>query len=150
MSTREVLCSGSGVLRRPPAGGLFWWGRIGAGLWGATVISALALMAGCGSRGEVEEPEPLYGDIPIQYPTDLWDADVEGETLLRVRVTETGEVDSVEVLEPSGYPAFDSAAVRGALHLQYRPARRDGRRITVWAKVPVHFIKGSTRQEEAP
>ena len=90
----------------------------------------------------MEDPAPLYGEIPIEYPLDLWDADVEGETLLRVRVTETGGVDSVEVLEASGYPAFDSAAVRGVLQLRYSPARRSGKRISVWAKVPVHFIKG--------
>lgn len=89
----------------------------------------------------MEEPTPLYGEIPIEYPLDLWDADVEGETLLRVRVTEMGAVDSVEVLQASGYPAFDSAAVRGALQLRYSPARRNGERITVWAKVPVHFTK---------
>ena len=100
------------------------------------------LLAGCGNAGDVEDPIPLYGEVPIEYPLDLWDADVEGETLLRVRVTEMGQVDSVEVLEASGYPAFDSAAVRGALDLRYRPARRDGRRISVWAKVPVHFSKG--------
>ena len=64
-----------------------------------------------------------------------------GVTLRRVRVTEMGTVDSVEVLEGSGYPAFDSAAVRGALELRYSPARKDGERTTVWAKVPVHFAR---------
>ena len=102
---------------------------------------AVAPLLGCGG-GEVDGPTPLYGEIPIEYPLDLWDADVEGETLLRVRVTEEGAVDSVEVLEASGYPAFDSAAVRGALLLQYDPARRGGNRISVWAKVPVQFTKG--------
>ncbi|NNM06605.1 MAG: energy transducer TonB [Gemmatimonadetes bacterium] len=90
----------------------------------------------------MEQPTPLYGDVPIEYPVDLWDANVEGEALLRVRVTETGDVDSVEVVEASGYPAFDSAAVRGALLLRYSPARRNGKRISVWAEVPVQFTKG--------
>jgi protein TonB len=99
------------------------------------------LASACGESEELKNPVPLYGDIPIEYPLRLWDADVEGETLLRVRVTETGVVDSVEVLETSGYPAFDSAAVRGALRLRYDPARRGGRRIEVWATVPVHFKK---------
>ena len=89
-------------------------------------LTSATVLLGCGG-GEVEDPIPLYGEIPIQYPLDLWDADVEGETLLRVLVTESGAVDSVEVLEASGYPAFDSAAVRGALKLQYSPARRNGR-----------------------
>ena len=116
--------------------------RVAAFLPGLLVLSLL--FHGCGEEGEVESPTPLYGEVPIEYPLDLWDAGVEGEILLRVRVTEEGGVDSVEVIEPSGYPAFDSAAVRGALQLQYTPARRKGNRISVWAKVPVHFIKGNS------
>jgi len=58
-----------------------------------------------------------------------------------VLVSELGRVDSVEVLESSGYPAFDSAAVQGARRLRYSPARRGDRRVAVWAEVPVHFTK---------
>ncbi len=94
----------------------------------------------------MEEPTPLYGETPIDYPLDLWDADVEGETLLRVRITEMGAVDSVEVLQASGYPAFDSAAVRGARKLRYQPARENEKRVTVWAKVPVQFTKHTERE----
>jgi len=104
------------------------------------VLSAFVLF-GCGPPEDVENPVPLYGDVPIEYPLRLWDADVEGETLLRIRVTETGSVDSVEVFETSGYPAFDSAAVRGALQLRYSPARQNGKRVEVWAKVPIQFTK---------
>jgi protein TonB len=110
--------------------------RLGPG----TAFALLLSLAACGSE-EVEEPTPLYGEIPIVYPLDLWDQDVEGETLLRVRVTEMGAVDSVEVLQSSGFPAFDSAALQGARQLRYSPARRGGRRIAVWAKVPVQFSK---------
>ncbi len=56
-----------------------------------------------------------------------------GETLLRVRVTDTGAVDSVEVVESSGYETFDSAAIAGARDLRFQPARRDGKRIEVMA-----------------
>jgi TonB family protein len=106
------------------------------------VLLAL-LVAGCGGDAHLEDPTPLYGEVPVEYPLELWDADVEGETTLRVRVTEMGMVDSVEVIESSGFPAFDSAAVRGALQLRYSPATRNGRRVSVWAKVPVQFMKGS-------
>jgi protein TonB len=71
----------------------------------------------------------------------MWDQDMEGETLLRVRVSDTGVVDSVEVIDSSGYGAFDSAAVAGARDLRFTPARRDGNRIEVWAQVPVRFSK---------
>jgi len=103
-------------------------------------LVALLFLA-CGGEGEIEQPSPLYGEVPIDYPLQLWDQDMEGETLLRVRVTDTGQVDSVEVLESSGLAAFDSAAADGARELRFRPARRGGKRIQVWAKVPVHFSK---------
>ena len=112
-------------------------------LW---VVMLPFVFLGCGDGGEIEPPQPLYGEVPITYPMDLWDAEVRGMTTLRVRVTEEGWVDSVEVLEASGYPAFDSAAVRGARQLQYRPATRNGKRLTVWARVPVHFTKGGDPQ----
>lgn len=99
------------------------------------------LASACAGDGEIEQPAPLYGEMPIDYPLRLWDQDMEGETLLRVRVTDVGQVDSVEVLESSGHPAFDSAAVAGAKDMKFRPARRDGKRIEVWAQVPVHFSK---------
>jgi len=105
--------------------------------WGAAVAVSLA----CGGEGEIEQPTPLYGQVPIDYPIQLWDQDLEGQTLLRVRVSDTGSVDSVEVEISSGYEAFDSAAVAGARELRFSPARRDGRRIDVWATVSVHFSK---------
>ncbi len=61
--------------------------------------------------------------------------------MLKVRVTDLGAVDSVVVVESSGYPAFDSSAVRGARTLRFSPARQGDKRIEVWAHVPVHFSK---------
>lgn len=100
----------------------------------------IALTA-CAGEQEIERPAPLYRNIPIEYPLALWDADVEGETLVRVKVNDTGGVDSVEVVESSGYEAFDSAAIVGAKQLRFSPARRNGKRIDVWARVPVLFTK---------
>ena len=107
----------------------------------AAVAAALVVGLACGGEGEIEQPTPLYGDVPIDYPIQLWDQDTEGQTLLRVRVSDTGAVDSVEVVGSSGYEAFDSAAVAGARDLRFSPARRHGERIEVWATVPVRFSK---------
>jgi TonB family protein len=106
----------------------------------AAVVAAVAAAA-CGEEAEIEQPTPLYGDVPIDYPLHMWDQDKEGETVLRVRVTDVGAVDSIEVLQSSGFGAFDSAAVAGARSLRFTPARRDGERIAVWAEVPVYFSK---------
>lgn len=105
------------------------------------VFAVLAVVGGCGAEGEIEQPTPLFGRVPIEYPLHMWDQDMEGEILLRVRVGDTGGVDSVEVVESSGYGSFDSAAVAGARKLRFTPARQGGERIEVWAKVPVRFSK---------
>lgn len=108
---------------------------------GFALTVLVATSAACASDGEIQQPAPLYGRVPIEYPIQLWDQDREGETLLRVRVTDMGTVDSVVVEKSSGYAAFDSAAVAGAKALRFRPARRNGKRIRVWADVPVDFSK---------
>lgn len=102
---------------------------------------ALALAVGCTGEDELELPAPLYGQVPIEYPLELWDQDIEGRTVLKVKVSDVGGVDSVVVLESSGHAAFDSAATQGAKELRFNPARKNGKRIDVWAEVPVHFSK---------
>ena len=89
----------------------------------AALLLLLALSLGCAGDQEIELPAPLYGPLTIDYPLELWDQDVEGRTLLRVRVTDLGGVDSVEVLESSGQRAFDAAAIAGARGLRFTPAR---------------------------
>ncbi len=98
-------------------------------------------MSGCSGDEEIESPSPLSASVPIDYPLDLWDQGIEGSSMLKVRVTDVGDVDSVIILESSGYAAFDSSAVRGARTLRFSPARRGDKRIEVWAHVPVHFSK---------
>ena len=107
-----------------------------------TVLALLTVgLNGCSGDQELQSPSPLTASIPIDYPLDLWDQGIEGSSLLRVRVTDLGEVDSVIVMESSGYAAFDSSAVRGARTLMFSPARRGDKRVEVWAHVPVHFSK---------
>ncbi|MBI4520762.1 MAG: energy transducer TonB [Gemmatimonadetes bacterium] len=99
------------------------------------------LLAGCAGDRGIDQPSPLYGDVPVDYPLELWDQGIEGETLLNVRVNELGEVDSAVVLLSSGHAAFDSAALAGAVDMKFSPARKNGKRITVWARIPVRFTK---------
>lgn len=106
------------------------------------LIGALAIaLAGCGGDLDLEQPVPLYGENPIEYPLELWDQGIEGETILRVRVDEDGHVDSVEVAESSGHAQLDSAAMEGARELRFRPGRKNGNRVKVWATIPVQFSK---------
>lgn len=99
----------------------------------------LAGPAAC-QRRPVVETEPVALTPPsFQYPEDLWDAGVEGRTVLRILITEQGAVDSARVETPSGYAAFDSAALAGTSALRFQPARRDGTPVRKWVLLPVEF-----------
>jgi TonB family protein len=95
-------------------------------------------LAGCGAP-TIEQPIPLYGSDPVEYPSELWDQAVEGVTLLRIRITVDEAVDSVEVQQSAGHPVLDSAAVAGVRSLGFEPGRRNGKRVRMWASLPVEF-----------
>lgn len=95
--------------------------------------------AACEREPVVEtQPVPLT-DFAFQYPEELWDAGVEGKTVLRIRVGTGGRVDSAMVATPSRHAAFDSAALAGADDLRFEPALRDGTPVPRWVLLPVEF-----------
>jgi len=96
------------------------------------------LLTGCG-EGRPEALPRQLSESPFHFPQELWDAGVEGETVLELHLSELGQVDSVHVNSPSGYAAFDSAAVRGARDLRFEPARRGGETVAVRVLLPVQF-----------
>ena len=95
------------------------------------------LAAGC-EEVPIAPPRPLETPA-VLYPEELWDAGVQGETLLRIYVGTTGNADSVRVERSSGYAAFDSAAVRGAASLRFAPARQGQAPVGAWVRLPVRF-----------
>ena len=115
---------------------------------GAAAVALLAVAVGWGSGawralGRVLShprlPALALKELPFEYPTDLWREGIEGETVLRIHITEAGVVDSVELEVSSGHARLDSAAVAAAYRLVYRPATEGGRPIAVWALLPVRF-----------
>jgi periplasmic protein TonB len=106
--------------------------------FGFGALWVLVVLAGCGDQEPEIPPQQLPGS-PFHYPEDLWDAGVEGETVLELHVSEVGQVDSARVERTSGYPAFDSAAVRGARDLRFEPARRGDDSVAVKVLLPVQF-----------
>ena len=107
----------------------------------SVVALALPALAGCAGDREVDEPALLEDAISIEYPLEMWDQGIEGETVLEVRINELGEVDSVAVVETSGHGALDSAAAEGARAMRFHPGRRGGRDVPVRVRLPVQFLK---------
>lgn len=123
----------------------------------ASALVALASVGGCQAKpdGTValstgaqtrsprrdEPPVALNANSPVHYPEALASQRLGGTVILRLFVDSTGRIvaDSSAVQESSGYPALDSAALRGALQLRYAPALRDGIPVAAQFLQPVDF-----------
>jgi TonB family protein len=108
--------------------------RLGSALVGLLVVASCG-----GPEAAGEQPELIPGPSPFVYPIELWDLQIEGEATLMVRVSEVGAVDSVYVLESSGFAEFDDAARAGARSLRFSPGRQGDRRVAMWTRLPVRF-----------
>ena len=110
---------------------------------------SLAALSACAEELPETAPRQLEGS-PFHYPEELWDAGVEGETVLRLYVTESGAVDSVRVEKGSGHAAFDSSAVLGARDLRFDPAMRGTEPMGAWVLLPVQFDLPAMDSADAP
>jgi protein TonB len=105
----------------------------------ASLFGAALLLGACEREPVPESPPRQLSETPFQYPEELWDAQVEGQTTLRLFISQRGSVDTVRVEHGSGYAAFDSAALSGSHELRFAPATRDGKPVAAWFLLPVKF-----------
>ena len=104
------------------------------------LLAAAALGLSACDRAPAVETEPVQlTPPPFAYPEELWDAGVEGRTVLAIHIDTAGQVDTARVDTASGYAAFDSAALAGTRELRFRPATRDGAPRPTWVLLPVEF-----------
>jgi protein TonB len=101
--------------------------------------AAMAIMSGPPKPDVL--PAVLNKELPFQYPAALYAKKIQGNVTLRIFIDSLGIVhgDSTAVVETSGYPALDSAAIRGAEVLRFSPAKLQGRPISVPILFPVYF-----------
>jgi len=88
-----------------------------------------------------EAPKMLNKELPFHYPSALFAKKLQGNVTLRLFIDRDGRVrpDSTQVVESSGYAAFDSAAIRGSQELQFVPAKTKGEPQAVTILFPVYF-----------
>ena len=86
-------------------------------------------------------PRMLNGSPPFRYPRSLFAKRVQGNVTLRIRIDSTGAVtpESTAVVESSGYPALDSAALAGSRELRFSPAKLHGQPMSISILLPVFF-----------
>ena len=64
----------------------------------------------------------------------------QGRVVLRILVQSDGSARQVSVVESSGSPVLDEAALRAAAEWAFAPATRDGQPVEAWAIIPVRFV----------
>jgi TonB family protein len=86
-------------------------------------------------------PVMQNAELPFKYPPDLYAQKVQGNVTLRIHIDTAGRVrpESTSVVESSGYPRLDSAAVDGARALEFRPAYSKGAPLAISVLFPVYF-----------
>jgi len=90
-------------------------------------------------------PRLLNGDVVTQtieqeYPPELRSQGVGGVVRLRLLVGKDGVPREVRVLEGSGLPRLDQAAMEVAAVIRFEPATsHDGSPLEVWAAFPIVF-----------
>ena len=100
---------------------------------------------------DADQPPVAINPVsPVEYPVPLLEQGIEGRVLLRLYTDSLGALvpESTRVAESSGYPALDSAAVKGSMALRYSPALRHGRPVAGPFLQPIHFR--NPRSQSAP
>jgi protein TonB len=92
-----------------------------------------------GQPGANRQALPASGNEPPRYPWTSRAQGHQGRVLLSVWVSAEGQADELAVLQSSGYPTLDRAAVEAVQRWRFTPARRAGNNAGSLLYVPVVF-----------
>ena len=83
-------------------------------------------------------PKPrVLKSFPADYPTAAQEAGIQGQVLLQIVISETGDVESAEVL--SGDDALTKAALNAIKKWRFEPTILGGKPSKVHATIPFNF-----------
>ncbi len=86
---------------------------------------------------EAEAPVPDPSNAPPGYPEAARAAGLEGRVILKIVISESGSVTSVQVMR--GDPMLAQAAVEVVKGWKFSPAMLEGKPIAVFRIVPINF-----------
>ena len=104
----------------------------------AALAETAALNAPMLTSPKVEDAYVLESVAP-KYPESMLLRGKQGRTLLKLRVSEHGEVSGIQVVASTS-DAFSEAAVRSVKNWFFEPGKREGVPIAQTVMVPVEFI----------
>lgn len=91
------------------------------------------------AQGALVDSRSGWGNAPPVYPTLARKNGWEGDVLLRVRVSGRGAAQGIEVLQSSGYPMLDDAAMTAVARWRFLPAMRRRKPVDSLVEIPVRF-----------
>ena len=100
-------------------------------------ITALAALSSVVALGVRTAPSVAQAVNP-DYPAELKKAGVEGKAVLKVAISESGEVSSVEVVS-ADKPEFGDAAVAAVKRWKFNPAKDGDKPVAIKVNLPVVF-----------
>ena len=90
-------------------------------------------------RPEIRNVSEVQAALMREYPPLLREEGIGGRVLVRLLVSETGQVLDSRVAQTSGYTELDAAALRVAGSFQFTPALNGDERVRVWIQLPITF-----------
>jgi protein TonB len=88
--------------------------------------------------GNVNGPKFIYRETPV-YPQIARRLGKEGRVVLRLTISEKGELLNIEVIEAAPYGFVDSA-IEAVKKSKFQPASKDGKPVACRAILPVKFV----------
>jgi protein TonB len=73
------------------------------------------------------------------YPESARRAGIEGTSMLKFEITESGTVTKIMVEKSAGHEDLDRAAIAAVQRWRFEPARRGAQAVAVWVTLPVRF-----------
>ncbi len=87
--------------------------------------------------------------VKATYPWEARDKQLQGQVWVRIQVSETGDVESAEII--SGDPVLAKSAIDAVKKWKFKPFIKNGKPTPVSSKVPFSFaFSENIRDEEAP
>ena len=88
----------------------------------------------------VTQLDYLDGPPSPVYPPRAKQAGQEGKVILRVTISQHGELESIDVRQSSGVSALDDAAKQAVQRVRFRPYTVDGVAMRAMADIPFDFV----------
>ncbi len=90
-------------------------------------------------QARIDAPAKPIKSIRPDYPKGARQRGESGDVVLEIRISATGSVESVAVVNSSGYPELDNAAVKAVLRAPFTPARSEDGAVASTARLTVAF-----------